>query len=143
MISVETIFSFIAVGMIIGGMIGCGVTCAVWDKESDKIMKASEDVIKERDQLNANLNSAIEELRWIAYNKLADNFVRVEQLRNHAKSALLKIFPGNNKASTDHLKNSETITAIANMEQRLCIDDPVEILDDIFKIIKKNGAKDE
>lgn len=141
--SVETIFSFIALGMIIGGFIGCCVTCAVCDKESDKIIKASEDVIKERDRLNANLNSAIEELRWIAYNKVADNFVRIEQLRNHAKSALLKIFPGNNKASTDHIKNSETITAIANMEHRLCIDDPVEILDDIFKIIKKNGGKDE
>lgn len=140
---VETLFAFIALGMIIGALIGCGVTCAVYDKESDKIIKASEDIIKERDRLSSNLNSAIEELRWIAYNKVADNFVRIEQLRNHAKSALLKIFPGNNKASTDHIKNSETITAIANMEQRLCIDDPVDILDDIFKIIKKNGAKDE
>lgn len=140
---VETLFAFIALGMIIGALIGCGVTCAVWDKESDKIIKASEDIIKERDRLSSNLNSAIEELRWIAYNKVADNFVRIEQLRNHAKSALLKIFPGNNKASTDHIKNSETITAIANMEQRLCIDDPVDILDDIFKIIKKNGDHNE
>lgn len=47
-------------------------------------------------------------------------------------------FDGNYKMWKKLIEMYQKLDTIANMEQRLCIDDPVDKLDDVLKIAKDN-----
>lgn len=66
----------------------------------------------------------------------ADKAERLEK-ENEAMREEFEVWHGNHKCVLeDNERLQKALDLIANMEQRLCIDDPVDILDDVLKIAK-------
>lgn len=78
-------------------------------------------------------------MRWCYADDLiaqADKAERLEK-ENEAMREEFEVWHGNHKCVLeDNERLQKAVDLIANMEQRLCIDDPVDILDDVLKIAK-------